>query len=345
VKRLVVFALGGVFGAVSLYLLAPRVRALVERYEAPAVAAVATDEQVAMPAPPVPSAVASSDTPARAATPVGTEVANAPAATPTAPIDAADAGSVEPKEEPDASWAEAAADLAIVPTSEPAPAEAAMPSDAASAAAVSTAEATVTAPEVTVPAAEATVATPAPAGESTPSDPPTPEAAAKTVVGAPPDIPASLLIPVKDVKAESLIDTFTEARGGGTRPHDAIDIMAPAGTPVVAVDDGRIAKLFLSQGGGGITVYQFDPTETFAYYYAHLERYADGLAEGQHVKKGDVIGYVGATGNANPAAPHLHFAIMVLGPDKRWWEGTAINPYPILIGATKDTKAEVATNQ
>ena len=105
--------------------------------------------------------------------------------------------------------------------------------------------------------------------------------------------------------------------------------MAPRGTPVVAVDDGKVVKLFNSKPGG-LTVYQFDPDEKLAYYYAHLDRYAPGLAEGTVVKRGDVIGYVGSTGNANPDAPHLHFAVFVLGPEKRWWQGTPINPYPLL---------------
>ena len=92
------------------------------------------------------------------------------------------------------------------------------------------------------------------------------------------------------------------------------------------MEDGIIKKLFLSKPGG-ITIYQFDPTETYAYYYAHLDRYADGLAEGAMVKRGQLIGYVGMTGNA--ATPHLHFAIFRLGPEKRWWKGEALDPYPI----------------
>jgi peptidoglycan LD-endopeptidase LytH len=144
------------------------------------------------------------------------------------------------------------------------------------------------------------------------------------------DMPPPLLIPVHGVAPSALHDTFAEARAGGTRPHDAIDIMAPRGTPVVAVDDGRIAKLFTSERGG-LTVYQFDASERFVYYYAHLDAYAPGLAEGNTVRRGDPIGTVGFTGNANPAAPHLHFAVMVLGEAKRWWEGRAINPYPLLI--------------
>jgi murein DD-endopeptidase MepM/ murein hydrolase activator NlpD len=123
---------------------------------------------------------------------------------------------------------------------------------------------------------------------------------------------------------------FYETRGGN-RPHEALDILAPRGTPVLAADDGRIVKLFKSVPGG-LTIYQFDPSESFAYYYAHLEGYATGVAEGKQVRRGEVIGYVGTTGNANPATPHLHFAIFVLGPEKRWWQGTAINPYPLLAG-------------
>ena len=142
-----------------------------------------------------------------------------------------------------------------------------------------------------------------------------------------------LTVPVQGVARAQLSDTFTQARAGGARRHDAIDILAPKGTPVLAVEDGRIAKLFFSQGGGGITVYQFDPGEQYAYYYAHLDRYADGLKEGQTVRRGQVIGYVGATGNASADAPHLHFAIHVLNAQKEWWKGDALNPYPVLRGA------------
>ena len=139
-------------------------------------------------------------------------------------------------------------------------------------------------------------------------------------------------LPVQGIAAHQLTDTYTDARANGARSHDAIDIMAPIGTPVLAVEDGRIARLFFSQGGGGITIYQFDPGEEFAYYYAHLDRYADGLQEGQAVKRGQLIGYVGSSGNASPQAPHLHFAIFKLGPKKEWWKGEALNPYPVLRG-------------
>lgn len=139
-----------------------------------------------------------------------------------------------------------------------------------------------------------------------------------------------LLLPVQGIAREQLHDTFTDARSQG-RSHDAIDIMAPAGTPVLAVADGRVEKLFTSVRGG-LTIYQFEPSGRLAYYYAHLQRYADGLAQGQALRRGQVIGYVGSTGNASPEAPHLHFAIFVLGPERHWWEGQAINPYPVLMG-------------
>jgi murein DD-endopeptidase MepM/ murein hydrolase activator NlpD len=113
--------------------------------------------------------------------------------------------------------------------------------------------------------------------------------------------------------------------------HEALDIIAPRNTKVLAVEDGRIQKRFTSKAGG-LTIYEFDPTEIFAYYYAHLDRYADGIREGQTVKRGDVIGYVGSTGNASPDAPHLHFAIFRIGPERHWWKGEAINPYPVLAG-------------
>ena len=137
-----------------------------------------------------------------------------------------------------------------------------------------------------------------------------------------------LEMPLQGLKRHDLRDTFSEMRGG-TRRHEALDILAPRNTPVLAVEDGRVAKLFLSKAGG-LTVYQFDPTSTYAYYYAHLERYADGLKDGDRVERGQVIGYVGTSGNAPPDTPHLHFAIFKLTEEKRWWKGRAIDPYPIL---------------
>ena len=137
-----------------------------------------------------------------------------------------------------------------------------------------------------------------------------------------------LLVPIQGVKTSNILDTFHEGRDG--RQHEAVDIMAARGTPVLAVADGTIEKLFNSQRGG-ITIYEFDPSRTWCYYYAHLDRYAAGITQGMTVHKGQTIAYVGSTGDASAEAPHLHFAIFRLGPDKRWWQGTAIDPYPILV--------------
>lgn len=160
----------------------------------------------------------------------------------------------------------------------------------------------------------------------------TPSTSTMAAIGAakPADAPSGLLLPVAGVHAEQLTDTYRDARGEG-RVHDAIDIMAPRGTPVLAAADGSVAKLFTSKAGG-LTIYEFDPTSTWVYYYAHLDRYADGLAEGQALHRGDVIGYVGSTGNASPDAPHLHFEASRLGPEKHWWQATPVNPYPLLGG-------------
>ena len=146
----------------------------------------------------------------------------------------------------------------------------------------------------------------------------------------PPPAPAGpkLMVPVDGVKYAQLSDNFDQPRGT-ERHHEALDIMAPTGTKVFAVADGKVVKLFNSKPGG-LTVYEFDPSEKYAYYYAHLDRYADGLKEGAQVKRGELIGYVGSTGNANPAAPHLHFAVVELTPEKQWWKGTPVNPYPMM---------------
>lgn len=146
------------------------------------------------------------------------------------------------------------------------------------------------------------------------------------------DVPQDLLrhdleIPVEGVGRAALVESFHDTRDG--HAHEAIDIIAPRETPVVAAEDGTIAKLFQS-ASGGLTIYQFDPTERYCYYYAHLERYADSLLEGDHVRRGQVIGYVGTSGNAPKNVPHLHFSIFQLGPEKHWWEGTPIDPYRVL---------------
>jgi len=140
--------------------------------------------------------------------------------------------------------------------------------------------------------------------------------------------PAGLLLPVQGVRYGEITDTYGQPRGKDRR-HEALDIMAAKGTPVLAAADGKVVKLFNSKPGG-LTVYEFDPTSTYAYYYAHLDRYADGLTEGKDVKRGDVIGYVGSTGNASAEAPHLHFAVVELTPEKQWWKGTPVDPYPML---------------
>ena len=142
-----------------------------------------------------------------------------------------------------------------------------------------------------------------------------------------------LLIPVLGVAPSRLPDTFAELRG--TRKHAALDIPAPRGTPVLSTDDGRLVKLHQSVAGG-ITAYAEDPSGRFIYYYAHLDRYFPGIAEGMPLSRGDTIGFVGTTGNAPPTVPHLHFAIARMDADRKWWSGTPIDPRPLLIhsGAT-----------
>ena len=141
--------------------------------------------------------------------------------------------------------------------------------------------------------------------------------------------------PIRGLALADLRDTFEEVHDG--HKHEAIDIMEPRGTPVRAVVSGTIRKLFLSKQGGN-TIYQFDEMAVYCYYYAHLDGYAEGLHEGMPVKSGDVIGFVGSTGNADARTPHLHFAIFELGPEKAWSKGKAINPYPGLIAAVKRAK-------
>jgi murein DD-endopeptidase MepM/ murein hydrolase activator NlpD len=137
-----------------------------------------------------------------------------------------------------------------------------------------------------------------------------------------------LLLPVQDIEVSALTNSYSAARSGG-RTHHAIDIMAPKITPVLATVDGTILKLHTNKLGG-ITIYETDESKSFIFYYAHLDHYETGLEEGKPVKRGDVIGYVGNTGNARGKAPHLHFSISkVLDPSK-WWKGTSINPYYIL---------------
>lgn len=167
---------------------------------------------------------------------------------------------------------------------------------------------------------------------------PTPAPVAANVVenAAPnaPNVPVpanssgKLMIPVVGIKPENLQDTYTQSRSGG-RVHNAIDIMAPGGAPVVAVADGEILKFFDSERGG-ITIYQLSADKKYIYYYAHLQRRADNLKEKDFVRQGTVIGYVGDTGNSGAGNYHLHFTITVPKDPQRFWDGTDINPYPIL---------------
>jgi murein DD-endopeptidase MepM/ murein hydrolase activator NlpD len=142
-----------------------------------------------------------------------------------------------------------------------------------------------------------------------------------------PEAPRPMIVPVASIARGAMRDMFNETRGN--RRHEAIDILAPTGTPVIATDDGVVKKLFTSKPGG-LTVYQFDPDQRFCYYYAHLDRYAPGLHEGQALRRGEVLGYVGTTGNAPKNTPHLHFALIRLDKERRWWKGTYVNPYPSL---------------
>ena len=166
-----------------------------------------------------------------------------------------------------------------------------------------------------------------PSGANTPVA--TTGSAGPVVAAPPPDLTRrDFEIPVEGVKSDQLVRSFADSRSG-SRAHEAIDILAPRNTPVKAVDDGTVARLFESKAGG-TTIYQFDPSEQYCYYYAHLERYAEGLHEGDKVRKGQVIGYVGTSGNAPKNTPHLHFAIFRLTDARHWWEGTPIDPYDVL---------------
>jgi murein DD-endopeptidase MepM/ murein hydrolase activator NlpD len=142
-----------------------------------------------------------------------------------------------------------------------------------------------------------------------------------------------LIVPVAGVSASAIPSSFSDVRGG-TRQHNAIDILAPRGTPVLAADAGTIAKVDTS-AGGGLSLYVADPRERFIYYYAHLDGYRRGIREGLRVEKGDTIGYVGTTGNAPPGTPHLHFAIALADEDRRWWKGTPLDPLPLLLDAER----------
>jgi peptidoglycan LD-endopeptidase LytH len=173
-----------------------------------------------------------------------------------------------------------------------------------------------------------------PAATITPMPSPSPSPSlVPTITPIPPldsaiTLPYRLIIPVAGIRPDQLLDTFTDARSEG-RSHDAIDIIAPRGAAVMAAADGNIARLFTSDKGG-ITLYQFSPDQKFIFYYAHLERYADGIKDGKQLKQGEVIAFVGDTGNAVPGNYHLHFAIWRVPDPKKYWDGENLNPFPLL---------------
>ena len=136
-----------------------------------------------------------------------------------------------------------------------------------------------------------------------------------------------LMVPVAGVAPADVPDTFAAPREGGRRVHGAVDIPAPRRTPVVSADDGRVVRLDCN-ARGGLTLYATDPDERFVYYYAHLDAYRRGLAKGHALRRGQVLGYVGSTGNADRAGPHLHFQVLVRPADGRWWGGEAVDPRP-----------------
>jgi murein DD-endopeptidase MepM/ murein hydrolase activator NlpD len=175
------------------------------------------------------------------------------------------------------------------------------------------------------------------------ASPPTPPALAADTLAAPTatedsnavrptsaeltELASALIVPVAGVLPKDLLDTFDEPRG--TRRHNALDIPAPRGTPVLSATDGRLQHMFASDAGG-LMVYASDPTDRFVLMYAHLDRYADGLTDGMALRRGDTIGYVGTTGNAPPTVPHLHFGIARTSNVVRWWTGMPVDPRPLL---------------
>ena len=148
-----------------------------------------------------------------------------------------------------------------------------------------------------------------------------------------------LIVPVAGILAAKIPPSFDDMRG--SRRHNALDILAPRGTPVLSADDGTVAKIDTSEGGG-LSLYIAGPRERFIFYYAHLDRYRRGIAEGMRIDKGDTIGYVGTTGNAPANTPHLHFAIALADEDKRWWKGTPLDPLPLLRLAQDPSRGPVA---
>ncbi|MFI5231134.1 MAG: M23 family metallopeptidase [Gemmatimonadales bacterium] len=140
-----------------------------------------------------------------------------------------------------------------------------------------------------------------------------------------------LLVPVRGVAASQIPDTFKDARDG-VRVHNAEDILAKRGTPVIAADDGSVIHVGKNKLGGNV-VWTTDPERRFAYYYAHLDHYAKGLHDGQSISRGDVLGYVGTTGNAPKDVPHLHFQLLRIVKGVRYSEGPPVDPLPFFTQA------------
>jgi murein DD-endopeptidase MepM/ murein hydrolase activator NlpD len=190
-------------------------------------------------------------------------------------------------------------------------------------------------------------ATPAPApvtAVAEPAQPPAPtqplvpaiipQQAGQTPEGAPVTLAEhpALTVPVQGIPRDKIVDTWGQARGGGTRPHHGTDIMAAGGAPVIAAADGTVEKLFFSNGGGGISLYERSPDRRWQYYYAHLQAYAPGIHEGQQIHAGELLGFVGDTGNAGTGNFHLHFGMSRMLSGDGWWKGAPINAYPLLAG-------------
>ncbi|MFL9842305.1 M23 family metallopeptidase [Sphingomonas sp. ST-64] len=166
---------------------------------------------------------------------------------------------------------------------------------------------------------------PAPVPRSAPTD--------QALAGPAASVSGPLGIPVVGIAPSALRSNWGDPRGEGMRAHQGLDIMAPANTPVIAAADGRVEKLFYSNGGGGVTLYQRSIDGKWIYYYAHLAAYAPGIAEGRDLRRGETLGYVGDTGNAGAGNYHLHFGVARMAPGERWHQGTPVDPYPLLAGS------------
>ena len=142
----------------------------------------------------------------------------------------------------------------------------------------------------------------------------------------------TLAMPVVGVLPYDLSNSWGDSRDGGRRKHKGIDIFAPKGTGIVAVTDGIISYIG-EQPKGGLCLWLATENGT-SFYYAHLDRWAPGLYEGMEVRSGDLLGYVGNTGNAKTTPPHLHFGVND--------NDEMVNPYPILTKAVPVKRARVA---